>query len=569
MIAQEKNTSIFKFIFRFLRSSTKSQLLIFSSIILFTLSCWLEIMGTRKFSEIVSLRTEGNMSNAYKFFVIGTIFCLLNRIFANARYFFTVICGIIVEMLFLQESIFQILDMEFVKFHSKISSNIQDNTTKSAKAARRFIPFILINFPGGMITLILYIVELWQVLDESVLFVVFLFFATYIFLSFKTSSILGKYDEKIKQFYDNSLGPLSDILKNFDTIKAYNKEGREHKLYKKKLAPYVQEGIAAELKVFFLWTLSELMFMAAYIYVFYKLATGKQVLKNKDSDLLRFHHTFYSFWSNSYSLCTSIYTFQRYSAEIDKDLVFIRTESADSKLIPKESFDKNIKLESADLYAGDSLIQKGLHINIERNDKVAITGINGAGKTVFAKTLLKFFKSKGNLYIDDIDIRQISAKSLRNLISYVPQEPHIFNNTVLYNLGYSKNEPLNEQEIYEYCDQFEQHEYFKTLKNGYQTETGEHGKYLSGGQKQRINLMRAIIKDAPIIIMDEPTANIDKETEFDLIDKVIKNSTNKTFLMIVHNKELLRKFDKILYFTKSGVSMFGSYSEYLSAVNNK
>ena len=138
------------------------------------------------------------------------------------------------------------------------------------------------------------------------------------------------------------------------------------------------------------------------------------------------------------------------------------------------------------------------------------------------------------------------------------------NNDRVHNLGYSKEGPLEAQASYDYCKQFGQHEFFKTLKNGYQTETGEQGKYLSGGQRQRINLMRAMIKDAPIIIMDEPTSNIDKETEFDLIDKVVMNSSNKTFLMIVHNQELLKKFDKILYFTKSGVTLFESFDEYLS-----
>ena len=561
---QKINISICSFIFRFLKSSGKSQALIISSIILYVLSSWFQIMGTRKFTEIINLRTAGESQKAYNLFVIAAVFCLLNKVFSNARYSFTIFCGVLVEKLFLHESVFQILNMEFVKFHSKISASIQDNATKSAKAARRFIPFFLINLTGGIFACFSYIFELWQILDQSAFLIMFLFFIVYMFLSFRTSKLIGQYDERITNLFDKSLGPFSDILNNFNTIKAYNKEKRELKLYKKKLEPYIYEGIAVECRIFFLWTFNELIYMFPYIYIFYNIATGKKVLKNNDLDLLRFHHTFYSLWETSYSICASIFTLHRYSAEIDKELTFNRTKSADSKLFVKESFEDSIKLEGTDLYAGDSLIQSGLNLKINKNEKIAITGINGAGKTVFAKTLLKFFKSKGNLYIDDIQIDRISAKSLRNLISYVPQEPHIFNNTILYNLGYSKDEPFDEQTIYDYCKQFGQHEFFKTLKNGYQTETGEQGKYLSGGQRQRINLMRAMIKDAPIIIMDEPTSNIDKETEFDLIDKVVMNSSNKTFLMIVHNQELLKKFDKILYFTKSGVTLFESFDEYSS-----
>lgn len=563
-MAQKSSTSISKIVFRFLKSSTKTQALIASSIAMTVLSCWIQIIGTRKFSEIVNQRKAGSLDKAYALFVTAAICCILNRIFTNTRYSLTIFCGIIVEKLFLHESVFQVLDMEFVKFHSKISANIQDDATKSAKAARRFIPFFLINLPSGIFMSLLYVYELWNILDTSVFQIVVLFLAAYIVLSFKISAVLGIDDEKIKKLFDKSLGPLADILKNFDTIKAYNKEKRELSIYKKKLNPYVQTGILVEVKIFFLWTFSELVFMIPYIYVFYKLATGEKVLKNSDSDLLRFHHTFYSFWESSYSLSVSLYSLFRYSAEIDKELTFAKTESVDSRLISKETFDDSIELSGADLYAGDSLIQKGIGFKIGKNEKVAITGMNGAGKTVFAKTLLKFFKSRGNLSIDGTPIEQISTKSLRNLISYVPQEPHIFNSTVLYNLGYSKDEPFDEQLIYEYCAQFGQHEFFKALRDGYQTEAGEQGKYLSGGQKQRINLMRAMIKDAPIVIMDEPTANIDKETEFDLIEKVITNCGDKTFLMIVHNRELLRKFGKILYFTKSGVTVFESYEDYLS-----
>lgn len=563
-ITEKHNLSIYKIVFRFLRSSIKTQILILCGIISTGLACWLQIIGMRKFSKILDPTTIGGTNNTHSLFVIGVICYVLNRIFANLRYSITIFCGIIVEKLFLHESIFQILNMEFVKFHSKISTNIQDNATKSAKAARRFIPFFFINLPSGIFLSFSYISELWNILDQSVFLIVIIFFVVYIAISFNISILLGVEDEKIHQLFDKSLSPLADILKNFDTIKSYGKEKRELSIYKKKLHPYVLTSILVELKVFFLWTFSELVFIVPYIYVFYNLSIGKQVLRNNNSDLLIFHHTFYSFWESCYSLCVSLYSFFRYSAEIDKELTFKKTESSESKLTHKNTFDTSIDLNGADLYAGDSLIQKGVNLKIRKGEKIAITGMNGAGKTVFAKTLLKFFKNQGDLRIDDIPIEQISTKSLRNLISYVPQEPHIFNNTILYNLGYSMNEPFDEQLIQEYCTQFGQHQFFKMLKNGYQTEAGENGKCLSGGQKQRINLMRAMIKNTPIVIMDEPTANIDKKTEFDLIDKVISNCEDKTFLLIVHNPELLKKFDKIIYFTKSGINTFESYDEYLS-----
>ncbi len=176
---------------------------------------------------------------------------------------------------------------------------------------------------------------------------------------------------------------------------------------------------------------------------------------------------------------------------------------------------------------------------INKEDKIAITGINGAGKSTLFKALLGLYKKQGQLLFDGIDVNDLNSKSIRDLIAYVPQDPYIFNNTVMYNLCYAQ-ETYDEEEIYEICKQYDLDKFFRGMKNGYFTETGENGKFLSGGQKQCINFIREIIKHSQILLLDEPTTNMDKKFEFEIMKRFILSSVKKTVLIIVHNSDLLK-----------------------------
>ena len=132
---------------------------------------------------------------------------------------------------------------------------------------------------------------------------------------------------------------------------------------------------------------------------------------------------------------------------------------------------------------------------INKGEKVAITRMNGAGKSTFLKTLLRFYKNKGEILIDDIPIEKIDPRAIRETdILVFQQDSHIFNNTVMYNLGYPQHKK-DEEEVIRICKEYELDEFFKNMKHGYSTETGERGKSLSGGQKQRVNLNESCNKE--------------------------------------------------------------------------
>lgn len=478
------------------------------------------------------------------------------------------ICSVLVLRAFLSESVNKYAHMEYTEFHSKGSGNIQDNISRSSRAAREVAATLSFEIPKAGIDFLFAFISLQMMIAPRPFFAFVLLFNVSLVFSVVVAIYSYRSDKLNLQTYRRSLTPLSDILNNFDLIRAYNKEKREVKQYDQALSPFVTRVQAYRTKLMFLLFFQKVIMFLPHLFIFWSVSREEQIWKETPRSaeafvgkLLLYNKSFDSMKKAFLSLRDNIFMLLREMAEMRGDLKFARGDVTDRGLIQKNAFNVGIKLDQVDLYAGNNLIQKGQSFMINKGDKVAITGTNGAGKSVFIKTLLKFFKNEGKLCIDDVLIERISTKALRNLIAYVPQDPHIFNRSVMYNLGYSQK-TIDERKIFEECQRFGLHEFFKQMRDGYETESGERGKYLSGGQKQRIAFMRAIIKDAPIIVMDEPTANIDRSSECELIEKILTLCSDKTFILIAHNQELLRRFDKILYFTKDGVRVFDSYESF-------
>ncbi|KCZ74093.1 hypothetical protein H311_04945, partial [Anncaliia algerae PRA109] len=152
----------------------------------------------------------------------------------------------------------------------------------------------------------------------------------------------------------------------------------------------------------------------------------------------------------------------------------------------------------------------------------------------------------------DEDLLNYSPKSLRDLISYVGQDAPLFNDTVRYNIKYSNLE-CPDYFMIDLSKKIGLHSSIVKLRDGYNTVVGERGKYLSGGERQKIALLRGILKNAEIFLLDEPTAAFDKEAEFEVLSNLFNYANKKTIIMIVHNFDLLRLFDRIFCFTNGSV----------------
>lgn len=552
---------------RCFRANKILQILVPLSLAIIALSSYLNVLATNSFSATNTLYSESKYADGFESFKVSLGIVFVHYFFSQLSEFISKICSLVVFRAFLCESVNKYTQLDYSEFHMKGSARIQDNISRSSRAAREVSVALFFEIPKAVIEFVFAFWCIYNLLNPAYFGVFIALFYVCVIFAFFIAFYTYKNDKMNVFLYKKSLTPLADILHNYDVMKAFNKEKSEVCVYSSSLKPFVERSQSFQARNATLLLIQKMILFLPHIYVFYNTAQGVVVWKNEKSslglrELLEYNSFFNTLKKAVITLRDKVFVLIKEMAEMKSDLDFSPKQSTgDACLISKTSFDLSIRLRNVDLYAGNNLIQKGQNLVINKGDKIAITGVNGAGKSVFIKTLLKFFKNEGEFYIDNVLIENISSKSLRKLIAYVPQDPHIFNNTVLYNLGYSQKD-IDERKIHEYCRAFGLHDFFESMKDGYYTESGEKGKYLSGGQKQRISFMRAVVKDAPILVMDEPTANIDRASEFDLINKVITLCSDKTFILIVHNHDLLKKFDRILYFAKDGIVSYDSYEQF-------
>ena len=223
---------------------------------------------------------------------------------------------------------------------------------------------------------------------------------------------------------------------------------------------------------------------------------------------------------------------------------------------------KNATLEFKNIsftYPDGTHALKNLSAKIEGGKKVGLVGISGSGKTTFLNLIPRFFNLEhGTILIDDQNINSINLNSLRKEISIVSQDVILFDDTIRSNILYG-NASASDDEIINACKFAAAQDFIEKLPNKYETIIGENGIKLSGGQKQRLSIARAILKDSPIILLDEATSSLDSDSEA-VIQKAIENLTkNKTTIIIAHRLSTIMNCDKILVFDNGQIVDEGSH----------
>jgi ATP-binding cassette subfamily B protein len=216
-------------------------------------------------------------------------------------------------------------------------------------------------------------------------------------------------------------------------------------------------------------------------------------------------------------------------------------------------------------YEGRVDTLKNVSFHARAGQRVAIVGPTGAGKTTLASLIVRYYNhAEGTIAIDDIDIRKISLTSLRNQISIVPQEPVLFSGTIAENIRYGRLEATM-TELIDAAKAANAHDFISRLPDGYQTELGERGAQLSGGERQRICVARAFVRDAPILILDEPTSSIDSRTENVILDALDRLMLGRTSLMIAHRLSTIRDADLILVVNDGELVEQGTHDELITS----
>lgn len=205
-------------------------------------------------------------------------------------------------------------------------------------------------------------------------------------------------------------------------------------------------------------------------------------------------------------------------------------------------------------------ILKGLSLKAHKNKITGILGKSGCGKSTLLKLIMRFWdKDSGKILLSGTDVTNISTPCLRNNQSYCTQETHLFNDTIANNIKIA-NPAATEAEIEEACKKASLHDFITTLPDGYNTSVGELGDRLSGGEKQRIGLARAFLSPANIMLLDEPTSNLDSLNE-KIILKALSDNRDKTVVLVSHRPSTLSIADETYTVTEGKASAKGAYTQ--------
>ena len=203
------------------------------------------------------------------------------------------------------------------------------------------------------------------------------------------------------------------------------------------------------------------------------------------------------------------------------------------------------KAENVTFSYKEEVILKDVSLEIPKGKVVGIVGKSGSGKSTLLKLLMRFWNvQKGNVKISDKDIESINTTNLRDMESFMTQETHLFHDSIKNNLRIAKLDATDE-EIVEACKKASIHDFIMTLPNGYDSAVGELGDTLSGGERQRIGLARAFLHDAPFILLDEPTSNLDSLNEGVILKSLKEAGEDKTVVLVSHRQSTMRIADMV------------------------
>ncbi|MGW7193361.1 ABC transporter ATP-binding protein, partial [Streptomyces sp. NPDC054838] len=242
------------------------------------------------------------------------------------------------------------------------------------------------------------------------------------------------------------------------------------------------------------------------------------------------------------------------------------TSAENARRLPVQKVKGKIELRNVHFaYPGRPAALRGTSLTVGAGETIGIVGTTGAGKTTIAKLLMGFRQpDRGRVLLDGCDVRNLALPDLRRMIGYVTQEPFLFDSTIADNIRYGTFGATDEQ-LVAAARTAGAHDFVTALPHGYDTLIGERGAALSGGQKQRIALARTVLRNPPIVILDEATSAVDNETEAAIQDALQAFGTNRTLIVIAHRLSTVRSADRIHVMGTGGlVTEQGTHTELLA-----
>ncbi len=382
----------------------------------------------------------------------------------------------------------------------------------------------------------------------------------FILLTIKASGTWQGYQKKINHNTDIAIGRFSEAVSQVKVVKSYGQEKRELNFFKKHLGLAMkdtrpQSKFWHTRDVYRRFALN-IIFFGVYALIFKQGADGTLSAGQAVSLLLYAYQIRIPIFTISFLVENT----QRAIAD-SKDYfeVMAHATEKDDNITKKLRVNRGeIVFDGVSFSYDTSPVLTDITLTIAPDTKIALVGESGEGKTTLTNLLLRLYEpNAGTITIDGTDIASVSQHSLRQYIGVVFQEPALFSGTIRENIAYASNS-ATEAQVIAAAKAANAHEFIAKLEKGYDTEIGERGLKLSGGQKQRIAIARAVLKDAPILILDEATSSLDSRSEQMVQEALERLMKGRTTLIIAHRLSTIANVDQILTLSGGKVDEVGT-----------
>lgn len=451
----------------------------------------------------------------------------------------------------------------YLGFFSKNSvGNINSTLTTSISTVEQVAPIILIHVIGGILSAISIVLG-FAYYEMQVSVIIFAGILTYL-LVVNYQMKISRSEAPKRQLAQTKLTESAiEFIQGISVIKAFGM-GEKDERVKKDIdgscanninlsEKSIPSSICAGLTI----QLFEIMIIS---YAFFMWNSG-EISPQKAINLLIMSFVIFQSVSQAGSILSMIGLLDSSL----KDISSIENAEEIKVLSPIQNIKSNeIEFKNVSFSYGKGEVLKGISVALKPNTLTAIIGPSGSGKTTFCKLIPRFYDvSEGEILIGGAKITNISTEELMKNISMVFQNVYLFEDTIMNNIRLAKPN-ASDEDIISAAKKARCHDFIKSLQEGYETKIGEAGSTLSGGEKQRIAIARAILKDAPVVILDEFTSALDVENERHILQAIDNLVQNKTVVMIAHRLETVRKADNIIVLDKGEIAQEGTHNELIT-----
>ncbi len=437
----------------------------------------------------------------------------------------------------------QSLPMEFYQqYHiGGLSSRVVGDSSLIAEATTAVMTNYLQTPFTVLSTLTLCFLTSWQLS-----LIVFFGFPLIIYPIYYISSRVRKISKQIQQNKEKFTSVLIDFLAGIQTVKIFAMEDFSLEKYKEqnsKMAALEKKSARYDLSS------RPVVHTIAMSFLSISLLWGLYVLKLSVSEALFFCGLLYIFYEPIKKFAEENSHIQRGIAAAERmfEVMSIHPKIMDkSDALAISSFEGPLEFDRVGFRYGQEWVLRDLSFTVNKGETVAIVGPTGAGKSTIVQLIPRLYEvQEGEIRINGRSINAYTQKSIRELIAFVPQKPFLFIDTVASNISFGR--PFTQEAIEHAAKKAHAHEFIQRLPQGYETELAETGKNLSGGQQQRLAIARALVKNAPLLILDEATSSLDNISELSIKQAIRELRGQVTQIIIAHRLSTIEDADKIIY----------------------